>query len=80
MKQKKMNDQLFFSKTNDFLNRYLPEQIVRSKHTIKSYRDSLTVFRRYVTEQKKISLKRTIRIQFMMQDQNALTYIIIQKI
>ena len=63
MKQKKMNDQLFFSKTNDFLNRYLPEQIVRSKHTIKSYRDSLTVFRRYVTEQKKISL-----MKFMFAD------------
>lgn len=56
MKQKKMDSTLFFSKTNDFLNLYLPEQIVRSRHTIKTYRDSLTVFRRYVTDQRKISL------------------------
>lgn len=56
MKQKKMDNTLFFSKTNDFLNLYLPEQIVQSRHTIKAYRDSLTVFRRYVTDQRKISL------------------------
>ena len=56
MKQKKMDSTLFFSRTNDFLNLYLPEQIVRSRHTIKTYRDSLTVFRRYVTDQRKISL------------------------
>jgi len=57
MKKKQMNSSLFFSRTNDFLNLYLPEQIVRSRHTIKAYRDGLTVFRRYVTVQKKISMK-----------------------
>lgn len=56
MKQKKMDSTLFFSKTNDFLNMYLPEQSVWCGHTIKAYHDSLTVFRRYVTAQRKISL------------------------
>lgn len=58
MKKKQMDSRLFFSKTNDFLNLYLPEQIVRSRHTIKTYRDGLTIFRRYVTDQKKISMRK----------------------
>lgn len=44
-------DKLFFSKTRDFLDGYLPSQCSRSAHTIKAYRDALTVFRRYVTDQ-----------------------------
>ncbi len=41
---------LFFSKTNDFLNRYLLRQEQRSKETIKAYRISLNEFFTYVTE------------------------------
>ncbi len=44
-------DKLFFSKTREFLDKYLPAQCARSPHTIKAYRDALTVFRRYVTSQ-----------------------------
>lgn len=50
-------DKLFFSKTGDFLDRYLNKQCSRSKHTVKGYRDALTVFRRYVTDVKSLSLK-----------------------
>ncbi|MCR5746283.1 MAG: site-specific integrase [Lachnospiraceae bacterium] len=42
-------DRLFFSKTRDFLDGYLTSQCSRSPHTVKAYRDALTVFRRYVT-------------------------------
>jgi len=49
---------LFFSKTLDYLSLYLPCQVFRSKHTIETYRDALTIFRRYVTEHKKLSLKK----------------------
>jgi len=41
---------LFFSYTWDFFNVYLPNLERRSSHTIESYRDSLTVFRRYLTD------------------------------
>ncbi len=58
MKKKQKDDCLFFSKTNDFLNLYLPEQIVRSRHTVKTYRDGLTVFRRYITDHKNISMRK----------------------
>ncbi len=50
MSKKKMN-QLFFSKTRDFLEKYLEKQCSRSPHTIKGYRDALTIFRRFVTAQ-----------------------------
>ena len=49
---------LFFSKTNDFLSYYLPCQAARSIHTIETYRDGLTVFRRYITNVRKISIKK----------------------
>lgn len=58
MKNKALNSQLFFSKTNDFLNIYLPQQAARSKNTIETYRDGLTVFRRYVTDERKLSMKK----------------------
>lgn len=45
---KKSFDQLFFSKTLDFLDGYLTKQCSRSPHTVTSYRDALSVFRRYV--------------------------------
>ncbi|MCR4749558.1 MAG: site-specific integrase [Lachnospiraceae bacterium] len=47
---------LFFSRTHDFLDIYLTSQCSRSPHTIKAYRDALTVLRRYITS-KGISLK-----------------------
>ena len=42
---------LFFSRTYDFLVRYMPEQCGRSPETVDSYRDALTVFRRYIHEE-----------------------------
>ena len=58
MKNRTLNCQLFFSKTNDFLSYYLPCQAARSIHTIETYRDGLTVFRRYMTNVQKISIKK----------------------
>ncbi|VDN47971.1 Integrase [Petrocella atlantisensis] len=57
MKPKALHHELFFSKTNDFLNLYLPEQAMRSKNTITTYRDGLTVFRRYIADEMKQSLR-----------------------
>ena len=48
--------QLFFSRTYDFLERYLPRQVGRSRHTVESYRDSLTVFRRYVRDERGLTV------------------------
>lgn len=42
-------DCLFFSRTREFLDGYLTSQCARSPHTVKAYRDALTVFRKYVT-------------------------------
>lgn len=39
---------LFFSMTQEFLETYLPRQCGRSRHTVESYRDALSLFRRYV--------------------------------
>ena len=44
-------EELFFSKVRDFLSIYLERQCGRSQHTVKSYKDSLSIFRRYVLEQ-----------------------------
>lgn len=41
-------EQLFFSRTRDFLETFLREQENKSEKTVKAYRDALTVFRRYV--------------------------------
>jgi len=49
---------LFFSLTWDFLNEYLPTQSGRSTNTIESYRDSLTLFRRYLKEGRRISISK----------------------
>lgn len=40
----------FFAYTLDFLERYLPLQVCRSAHTVRSYRDALTLFRRYARD------------------------------
>lgn len=47
---------LFFSMTLEFLETYMPKQLGRSPETIKSYRDSLTIFRRYLYDERKISI------------------------
>ncbi len=58
MKEKELlSKELFFSLTLDFLEVYIP-QVHNSKQTRKTYRDGLTVFRRYVTDEKHISLKK----------------------
>lgn len=41
---------LFFSMTYEFLQLYLPKQCGRSNHTVESYRDALSLFRRYVLD------------------------------
>lgn len=58
MKTKKKEpkfEELFFSRTKDFLDVYLVHQAARSEHTVRAYRTSLTSFYVYVTEEKKIS-------------------------
>ncbi len=57
MKKNEVSE-LFFSKTLDFLTSYLPTQLHKSQNTIRSYRDALTIFRRYITE----SLHSTLRV------------------
>ncbi len=42
---------LFFSMTFAFLEEYLPNAVGRTPGTIASYRDTLTIFRRYVREE-----------------------------
>ena len=49
-------DILFFGNTYEYLERYLPLQVGRSPETIRSYRDALTVFRRFVTDISGISI------------------------
>jgi len=41
---------LFFSQTWYFLNEYLPKQAGNSPATVESYRDSLSIFRHFLTE------------------------------
>ncbi len=53
-----LKEYLFFSMTWDYLNVYLPTQHRDSPKTIKSYEDALTVFRRYITDIKKIQMEK----------------------
>ena len=55
MKNNKIN-QLFFSMTLQYLDTYLPRQLGRSQETIRSYTDSLSLFRKYLYENKGISI------------------------
>lgn len=57
-KSKAKQSSLFFSLTWDFLNEYLPNQAVRSPSTIESYRDSLTLFRRYLIKGLNLSIRK----------------------
>jgi len=49
---------LFFSMALEYLETYMPKQLGRSLKTIKSHRDTLTVFRRFLLEEKKISIRK----------------------
>lgn len=57
MTKKTRTEKLFFSRTLDFLGHYLPEQAKKSDNTIETYRDALTVFRRYLSEVLNISIR-----------------------
>ena len=46
----------FFSMTYEFLQVYLSKQCGRSPHTVESYRDALSLFRRYIVETIGISI------------------------
>lgn len=50
MKNSHQSEPLFFSLTYEFLEIYLPKQCGRSPHTVESYRDALSLFRRYILE------------------------------
>jgi len=50
MRNSQRTGTLFFSMTQEFLETYLPRQCGRSSHTVKSYRDALSLFRRYVVD------------------------------
>lgn len=58
MKNNQLSKELFFSRTNDFLNLYLPKQAMKSNNTISTYKDGLTVFRKYLAEEKKVSIRK----------------------
>lgn len=51
-----LDKKLFFSMTRDFLEIYIPQDSSSNK-TVKTYRDGLTVFRRYVTDEMHLSIK-----------------------
>lgn len=55
MKCNAIAGQLFFSHTYEFLGRYLPLQVGRSPHTVESYRDALSAFRRFALEERGLS-------------------------
>ena len=50
-----LDKKLFFSMTLDFLDVYIPQDSPSAK-TVKTYRDGLTVFRRYVCDEKHLSI------------------------
>lgn len=54
---------LFFEYVSEYLNVYCLKQASKSKHTIESYKDNLTIFRRFILEVKKKKIK-----QFYMED------------
>ena len=58
MSKKKENlpiENLFFSKTYEFLEIYLPKQACRSKHTVKQYKTGLSSFYDYVSNVRNLS-------------------------
>lgn len=57
------NKTLFFEYISQYLNVYCLKQASKSLHTIESYRDNLTVFRKFILEVKRKRIK-----QFYMED------------
>ena len=57
MERKILKENLFFSMTWDYLNIFLPSQNQKSNKTVKAYCDALTIFRRYVSEECKLSIE-----------------------
>lgn len=57
MKKRILKEELFFSMTWDYLNVFLPVQHRDSPKTAESYADGLTIFRRYVTDIRKIPME-----------------------
>lgn len=54
--RKPLPEELFFSRTADFLNTYLPSICRKSQNTIETYRSALSVFRRYLHDIRHISI------------------------
>ncbi len=57
MRNKVLTKELFFSRTRDFLDVYLVMQANKSPKTVKSYRDALTIFRRYICDVRGYSIR-----------------------
>ncbi|NCB71820.1 MAG: integrase, partial [Clostridia bacterium] len=57
MSSKPLSNVFFFLYSYDFLEMYLPD-CGRSTHTIESYRDTLTLFKRFVTTVKGLDIRR----------------------
>ncbi len=57
MNTKKLDKTLFFSMTLDYLEIYLTRENDGSTHTRKSYKDALSIFRRYVSNERQLSIK-----------------------
>lgn len=56
MKTNALEKECFFSRTLSFFSTYLGKQLGKSPETIRSYTDSLSIFRRYVVNERKISI------------------------
>lgn len=50
-------DTLFFSMTLEYLETYMPKQLGRSPQTIKAHRDTLSVFRRFLVDDRKFTIR-----------------------
>ena len=59
-----IDNTLFFSKTYEFLEVYLPKELSRSVCTVNSYRDALTIFRKYLLDICKVSINEFMFEQF----------------
>ena len=56
MNKKIIEKELCCSQTREYLDIYLKKQCNKSLHTIRAYRDALTIFRRFVLEEKELSI------------------------
>ncbi len=56
MSNKSAFQELFFSKTKDYLDIHLSKHEKKSNETIKAYRIALTDFYKYVTEERNIKV------------------------